>query len=93
LGTEACAPHDMGSGLPAIKSPPTRIFSEVMGSPLRSLTLRPNRGHHLKRSLARVWMGALQRWEEWLNIALAAWIVVSPWLLGFRDVQGRHGTQ
>jgi hypothetical protein len=26
---------------------------------------------------------AFQKWEEWLNVALAVWLVLSPWLLGF----------
>jgi hypothetical protein len=30
---------------------------------------------------------AFQIWEEWLNVALAAWLVVSPWVLGFSTVR------
>lgn len=26
---------------------------------------------------------AFQKWEEWVNAVLAAWLVVSPWVLGF----------
>jgi hypothetical protein len=26
---------------------------------------------------------AFQKWEEWVNAALAAWLIVSPYLLGF----------
>lgn len=26
---------------------------------------------------------AFQKWEEWVNTALAAWLIVSPYLLGF----------
>lgn len=26
---------------------------------------------------------AFHRWEEWVNAVLGAWLVVSPWLLGF----------
>ncbi|GAB4234833.1 MAG: SPW repeat protein [Methyloligellaceae bacterium] len=26
---------------------------------------------------------AYQQWEEWLNAALGAWLIVSPWVLGF----------
>jgi hypothetical protein len=26
---------------------------------------------------------AFQQWEEWVNTALAAWLIVSPYLLGF----------
>src|SRR3546814_8272390 len=27
---------------------------------------------------------AFKAWAEWLNIAVGAWLLVSPWLLGFR---------
>ncbi len=26
---------------------------------------------------------AFQRWEEWINVALGAWLIASPWVLGF----------
>lgn len=26
---------------------------------------------------------AFHRWEEWLNVVFGAWLIVSPWLLGF----------
>ena len=26
---------------------------------------------------------AYQPWEEWTNLALGAWLLISPWLLGF----------
>ena len=26
---------------------------------------------------------AFQAWEEWTNLALGAWLLISPWLLGF----------
>lgn len=26
---------------------------------------------------------AFQKWEEWVNAALAAWLIVSPYILGF----------
>jgi hypothetical protein len=29
-----------------------------------------------------VTIGAFRPWEEWANIALGAWLIVSPWLLG-----------
>jgi hypothetical protein len=25
---------------------------------------------------------AFQRWEEWVNVGLGIWLVISPWLLG-----------
>jgi len=33
-------------------------------------------------SAAALWQ--FQKWEEWLSAVLGAWLVVSPWLLGFR---------
>jgi hypothetical protein len=28
-------------------------------------------------------LGSSRQWEEWLNIALGIWLLVSPWVLGF----------
>ena len=33
-------------------------------------------------TLALVWVEA---WEEWVGIALGAWLMVTPWALGFGD--------
>jgi hypothetical protein len=33
--------------------------------------------------LAAAALVAFKAWEEWLNIALGTWLLVSPWLLGF----------
>jgi hypothetical protein len=30
---------------------------------------------------------AFQAWEEWTNVALAVWLIVSPWLLGFSAME------
>jgi SPW repeat len=30
---------------------------------------------------------AFQRWEEWVNAALAAWLILSPWILGYSGLQ------
>ena len=30
---------------------------------------------------------AFQAWEEWVNVALAAWLIFSPWVLGFSTLQ------
>ena len=30
---------------------------------------------------------AFQTWEEWANVALAAWLVVSPWVLKYDAMQ------
>lgn len=42
--------------------------------------------------LAAIVLGAaalfyFQKWEEWLDIALGAWVFVSPWVLGFAYAQ------
>lgn len=29
---------------------------------------------------------AFHEWEEWVNAALAAWLIISPWVLGFTVV-------
>jgi predicted MFS family arabinose efflux permease len=29
---------------------------------------------------------AFQEWEEWVSVALGAWLVISPWALGFSAV-------
>jgi SPW repeat len=33
---------------------------------------------------------AFSAWEEWLNLALGVWLVVSPWLLGFAHTHAMH---
>ncbi len=30
---------------------------------------------------------AFQKWEEWVNVGLAAWLIVSPYLLGYDSLQ------
>jgi SPW repeat len=29
-------------------------------------------------------------WKEWLNILLGAWLIVSPWVLGFAHTKAMH---
>jgi len=36
---------------------------------------------------------AFQKWEEWVNTALAAWLVVSPFLLGFNNLTSATANQ
>jgi hypothetical protein len=31
-------------------------------------------------------LAAFQKWEEWVNAALGAWLIVSPFLLGFSAI-------
>lgn len=33
--------------------------------------------------LAVVALSAFALWEEWINVVLGAWLLISPWLLGF----------
>ena len=33
---------------------------------------------------------AFSDWEEWLNLALGVWLMVSPWLLGFMHTKAMH---
>lgn len=35
-------------------------------------------------------MIAFAAWEEWINVALGLWLVVSPWLLGFAHTPPMH---
>ena len=35
-------------------------------------------------------MIAFSTWEEWINLALGLWLVVSPWLLGFAHTRAMH---
>lgn len=32
-------------------------------------------------------LASYQLWEEWVEIALGIWLVLSPWILGFADVR------
>jgi membrane protein YdbS with pleckstrin-like domain len=34
---------------------------------------------------AAIW--AFQKWEEWINAALGAWLIGSPWVLGYSTMQ------
>ena len=33
---------------------------------------------------------AFANWEEWLNLLLGAWLMVSPWALGFMHTTAMH---
>ncbi len=35
-------------------------------------------------------MVAFSNWEEWANLLLAIWLIVSPWLLGFPHTRAMH---
>jgi hypothetical protein len=36
--------------------------------------------------LALAALFAFQDWEEWISVALGAWLIASPWVLGFSHV-------
>ena len=33
---------------------------------------------------------AYASWKEWLNVVLGAWLIVSPWVLGFAHTRAMH---
>ena len=33
---------------------------------------------------------AFSNWEEWLNLLLGIWLVISPWILGFTHTRAMH---
>ncbi len=35
-------------------------------------------------------MVAFAYWEEWVNLLLGLWLIVSPWLLGFAHTRAMH---
>jgi hypothetical protein len=35
-------------------------------------------------------MVAFSNWEEWANLLLGVWLIVSPWLLGFAHTRAMH---
>ena len=35
-------------------------------------------------------MIAFSVWEEWVNLALALWLIASPWILGFPHTSAMH---
>lgn len=38
-------------------------------------------------ALAIAALVAFRQWEEWLDVALGLWLIVSPWVLGFSYAQ------
>src|SRR5437588_4170855 len=41
-------------------------------------------------SLAAI--AAYANWEEWANVAVGLWLVISPWALGFAHTRAMHFT-
>ena len=40
--------------------------------------------------LSLVAMFAYASWQEWVNLLLGVWLIVSPWLLGFAHTSAMH---
>ena len=40
--------------------------------------------------LSLVAMVAFSIWEEWANLLVGCWLIVSPWLLGFAHTRAMH---
>ena len=37
-------------------------------------------------------LAAFTVWEEWLNLIVGLWVLVSPWVLGFANTTAAHTT-
>jgi hypothetical protein len=37
-------------------------------------------------AVALIALFRVMAWEEWVNLALGVWLVISPWLVGFSDL-------
>jgi hypothetical protein len=35
-------------------------------------------------------MVAFSNWEEWVNLVIGLWLIVSPWILGFAHTRAMH---
>jgi hypothetical protein len=40
--------------------------------------------------LSMVALVAFANWEEWANLLLGVWLIVSPWVLGFTHTRAMH---
>ena len=34
-------------------------------------------------------LSAFRLWEEWINVALGAWLIISPWILGIASAPAK----
>ena len=60
----------------------------VRANPTAAIDLRVSGAAIAILSLAA--MVAFSRWEEWANLLLGTWLIVSPWLLGFAHTRAMH---
>jgi hypothetical protein len=77
------------------------IYSLVVGLFLAASPLFITYVHHIGRD--DIWASGLivallsiaafvvfSDWEEWVNLALGLWLIVSPWILGFAHTKAMH---
>src|SRR5215831_8518266 len=67
-------------------------------SPLSWWWIRPTRSHEQQQHARRIHMTQTRgnivlsnRWQDWLNLLLGAWLFISPWVLGFAQTQAAAG--
>lgn len=60
----------------ALQNPAARLDLSLSGALIAALSLGA--------------IAAYASWEEWSNLVLGAWLVVSPWLLGFPHTRAMH---
>ena len=60
----------------------------VRANPTAAIDLRVSGAAIAILSLAA--MVAFSRWDEWANLLLGTWLIVSPWLLGFAHTRAMH---
>jgi len=36
-------------------------------------------------------IGSANRWQDWVNLLLGAWLFISPWALGFSNMGAEGG--
>lgn len=41
-------------------------------------------------AMSLVAIAAYANWEEWANVAVGLWLVISPWVLGFAHTRAMH---
>ncbi|MCA6107002.1 SPW repeat protein [Bradyrhizobium cenepequi] len=60
----------------------------VRANPTAAIDLRLSGTAIAVLSLAA--MIAFSVWEEWINLLVGGWLIVSPWLLGFTHTRAMH---
>ncbi|MGY3444313.1 SPW repeat protein [Bradyrhizobium sp. USDA 4473] len=57
-------------------------------NPTAAIDLRISGAAIAIMSLAAI--AAFSVWEEWINLVVGCWLIVSPWLLGFTHTRAMH---